>query len=282
MEFMYSEKNKKLILLEGYKFGFQKKLADDIDCWICVKRTCKSYLKINNLNIIVDKSIIHNHEKDDEKKLNIQKLSNISKREAQEALHERPAKIIHCELAKSDIETIDAQDLYRIRKNIHTSRCSTVPKLPKKLNHGIRKPRSGRGGNKASSVVIERNPHSSFRIGTWNIRTALKAGKIEEIKEQIKNNYIGILGICETRWSGKGDYITEDFRVIHSGNDKSGKNGIAIIVQGKWKSNIMNTYHLNDRLLIVKIHAQPTDIYIIQVYFPTSNCQDVEIERMYE
>ncbi|VVC38377.1 Hypothetical protein CINCED_3A008154 [Cinara cedri] len=47
----------------------------------------------------------------------------------------------------------------------------------------------------------------------------------------------------------------EDFSVIHSGNDKSGKNGIAIIVQGKWKSNIMNTYHLNDRLLMVKIHA---------------------------
>lgn len=66
---MYSKKNKKLIVLKGYKFGFQKKLADDIGRWICTKRTCKSYLKINNLNIIVDKSIIHNHEKDDEKKI---------------------------------------------------------------------------------------------------------------------------------------------------------------------------------------------------------------------
>jgi len=149
-------------------------------------------------------------------------------------------------------------------------------------DHGIRKPRSDREGNKASSVVIKRNPCSSFCIGTWNNRTALKAGKIEDIKEQMKSSYIDILGTCETRWEGNGDYITEDFRVIHSGNDKSGKNGVAIIVQGKWKNNIINTYHLNDRLLMIKIHAQPTDIYIIQVYFPTKNSQDVEIEEMYE
>ncbi|XP_050439147.1 craniofacial development protein 2-like [Adelges cooleyi] len=149
-------------------------------------------------------------------------------------------------------------------------------------DHGIRKPRSGRGRIKASSVVIQRNPCSSFRIGTWNIRTALKPGKIEEIKDQMKHTYIDIFGICETRWGGNGDYITEDFRVIHSGNDKSGRNGVAIIVQGKWKNNIINTYHLNDRILVVKIHAQPTNIYIIQVYFPTTNSQDVEIEEMYE
>lgn len=69
-----------------------------------------------------------------------------------------------------------------------------------------------------------------------------------------------MLGICETRWGGNGDYIKDDFRVIHSENDKSGRNGVAIIVQGKRKNNIMNTYHLNNRLLMVKIHAQPTDI----------------------
>jgi hypothetical protein len=31
-------------------------LAVDITSWTCVQRTCKSYLKINNLNIIVDKT----------------------------------------------------------------------------------------------------------------------------------------------------------------------------------------------------------------------------------
>jgi len=106
--------------LNFINLDFKKKLADEIFRWICVQRTCKSYLKISNLNIIVDKSIIHNNEKDTDKNLNRQKLSNSSKRKAQEVLHEwPPKKIIRCELAKSDIETIDAQDLCRIRKNIH-------------------------------------------------------------------------------------------------------------------------------------------------------------------
>jgi hypothetical protein len=43
---MYSEKNKKLVMLDGFKFGYQKQLADDIERWICVKIKCKSYLKM--------------------------------------------------------------------------------------------------------------------------------------------------------------------------------------------------------------------------------------------
>lgn len=95
----------------------------------------------------------------------------------------------------------------------------------------------------------------------------------------MKSNYIDILSICETRWSGNGDYITEDFRVNDSVNVKSGKNGVVIIIQGKWKNNIMNTYHLNDRLLMVKIHAQPTDIYIIQVYFQQQNARMLKLKK---
>lgn len=91
----------------------------------------------------------------------------------------------------------------------------------------------------------------------------------------MKRTNIDLLDICKTRWGGNGDYIADDFTVIHSGNDKGDRNGVAIIIQGKWKNNILNTYHLNDRLLMVKIHAQPTDIYIIQVHFPTTSSQDV-------
>lgn len=55
-----------------------------------------------------------------------------------------------------------------------------------------------------------------------------------------------------------------------------------IIIQGKWKNNILNTYYVSDGLLIVKIHAQAIDIYTIQIYYPITSSQDVEIENMYE
>jgi hypothetical protein len=79
---MYSEKNKKLVVLDGFKFGYPKQLAGDIERWICVKRKCKSYLKINHLNSTVDKSIIHNHKKVSDKILNRQILSNSSKKKS--------------------------------------------------------------------------------------------------------------------------------------------------------------------------------------------------------
>lgn len=85
---------------------------------------------------------------------------------------------------------------------------------------------------------------------------------------------LDILGISEIRWPGNSDYIKNDLiRLIHSGCDKRGSKGVAVILRGKWKNNVFNTFHLQ---------AQPIDIYIIQVYFPTKNCNNEEIDIMYE
>jgi len=66
-------------------------------------------LIINSLNTNIHKSLIHNHEKYTEKNLYREILRNISKHKAQKVLHERPAKIIGCELAESYNATMDAQ-----------------------------------------------------------------------------------------------------------------------------------------------------------------------------
>lgn len=150
-------------------------------------------------------------------------------------------------------------------------------------DHGIRKPRSGRCSNKAAQVVSMRNPcKSKFNIGTWNVRTMLKPGKLDELNTQMIKADIDILGICETRWAGNGDYIRDDLRIIHSGKEKRGSSGVAIVLKGQWKGNILNTYHLSDRIIMIKIAAQPTNLYVIQVYFPTSNSTDEEIYTIYE
>lgn len=98
----------------------------------------------------------------------------------------------------------------------------------------------------------------------------------------MKRAELDILGICETRWVGNGDFTSEEFRIIHCGNEKRGKNGVALILRGKWKNNVLKTYHVNDRMMLIKIHAEPTDIYVIQVYFPISNSNDEKVENIYE
>lgn len=47
-EVMFCEKNKKLIIVDGCKFGFQKNLWDEVERWICAKRAYKCFLKLNS------------------------------------------------------------------------------------------------------------------------------------------------------------------------------------------------------------------------------------------
>jgi len=90
-----------------------------------------------------------------------------------------------------------------------------------------------------------------------------KDGKLEEVSVQMKKAELDIIGICETIWSENGDFTNEELRIIHSGNGKGERNGVVVILRGKWKKNVINTYHVNDRIRMIKLKAQPTNLYII-------------------
>uniref|UniRef100_A0A8D8Y198 Craniofacial development protein 2 n=1 Tax=Cacopsylla melanoneura TaxID=428564 RepID=A0A8D8Y198_9HEMI len=153
-------------------------------------------------------------------------------------------------------------------------------------DQGIRMPRSGNVSNEADRVVILQNPQqkqdTKFKIGTWNVRSLLKPTTLHELKEIMRNAEIDVLGLSETRWKGVGDKASDNFRIIHSGKEKQGSSGVAIILNEKWKNNVTNTYHVNDRMMMISLKAKPKDLYIIQVYFPTSRSTEEEIEEMYE
>lgn len=54
-----------------------------------------------------------------------------------------------------------------------------------------------------------------------------------------------VLGVSESRWEGMGHLVSDDHRLIFAGKEKRGSSGAATIPQGKWKSNVINTYHVN-------------------------------------
>lgn len=89
-------------------------------------------------------------------------------------------------------------------------------KIDKKRKHtntndGNRNPESSRGRrSRASQVVIQRKPghvvskKDPTRIGTWNVRTLLSSGRLE-LKQQMREKQLDVLGVCETRW-GDNDF----------------------------------------------------------------------------
>lgn len=137
---------------------------------------------------------------------------------------------------------------------------------------------SGRSRNKATQVVILRNP---CKIGTWNVCTMLPPGKLEEMKGEMMRLGLDILGLCEIRWEGSGDYWSDEYRIIYTG-EKQGSNGTAIVLNKKWGNLVENTIHHSDRITAIKIKSKPVDTFIIQVYMPTGNHSDEEIEQIYE
>ena len=120
-----------------------------------------------------------------------------------------------------------------------------------------------------------------YNIGTWNVRTMGPRGKIENVKREMRRANIKILGMSEMRWQGVGDFVSDEFRVIHAGGEK-GQRGVAVILDKTFSDRVTKIVQHSDRLILVRIAAEPVDLVIIQVYMPTTEAEDEEIDQMYE
>ena len=68
-----------------------------------------------------------------------------------------------------------------------------------------------------------------YCIGTWNVRS-MNQGKLEVVKQEMIKVNIDILGISELRWSGMGEFNSDDHYIYYCGQESLRRNGIAIIV----------------------------------------------------
>lgn len=139
---------------------------------------------------------------------------------------------------------------------------------------------SGSEVSKDPKVVNMRKP-CEIQIGTWNVRTMLRRGKLENVKREMERNRINILGLSEVRWKEEGDFMSDDVRVIYSGG-KEHRQGVAILLDKEMAKRVTNVMQCNDRMMMIKIEAEPVDIVIIQVYMPTTDHDDEEVEDIYE
>ena len=133
--------------------------------------------------------------------------------------------------------------------------------------------------HRASQVVNKRNPCQN--IGTWNVRTMRKEGKMENVKREMKKHGINALGLSEARWKDEGEFRDEGYYVVHSGSTK-GLAGVAFILDKEAAAAMVDVKVYSDRLMSVKIAADPVDVVLIQAYMPTSTQSDQEVEDIYD
>ena len=68
-----------------------------------------------------------------------------------------------------------------------------------------------------------------YCIGTWNVRS-MNQGKLEMVKQEMARANINILGISELKWTGMGEFNSDDHFIYYYGQDPLEEMGVAIIV----------------------------------------------------
>ena len=118
-------------------------------------------------------------------------------------------------------------------------------------------------------------------MATWNVRTLYQPGKLDNFLQKMKNMNVDIMGISEVRWNDAGQFGKDNFIMVYSGKD-SHTNGVGIIMKKEIYKSMIGWWPINDRMMMIKISAQPFNINIIQLYAPTSTHKDEEIEEFYD
>lgn len=93
---------------------------------------------------------------------------------------------------------------------------------------------------------------------------------------------IDILGISEVRWTGMGEFATDDYMVYYSGHENQRINGVALIVSNRVRNTIMGCNFKTDRMMSVRFQGQPFNITVIQIYAPTTEAEEEDIDQFYE
>ena len=110
----------------------------------------------------------------------------------------------------------------------------------------------------------------------------MNQGKLEVVKQEMARVNVDILGISKLRWTGMGEFTSDDHYIYFCGQESLRKNGVAIIVNKRVPNAVLGCNLKNDRIISVHFQGKPFNIMVIQVYALTSNAKEAEVEWFYE
>ena len=105
---------------------------------------------------------------------------------------------------------------------------------------------------------------------------------LEVVKQEMARMNINILGISELKWTGMGKFNSDDHYIYYCGQESLRRNGGAIMVNKRVQNAVLGCNLKNYRMISVHFQDKPFNITVIQVYAPTSNAEEAEVEQFYE
>ena len=120
-----------------------------------------------------------------------------------------------------------------------------------------------------------------YCIGTQNV-TSMNQGKLEVVKQEMAGVNVDILGISELKWTGMGEFNSDDHYIYYCGQESFRRNGVAIMVNKRVQNAVLACNLENNRMISIRFQGKPFNITVIQIYAPISNAEEAEVEQFYE
>ena len=90
-----------------------------------------------------------------------------------------------------------------------------------------------------------------YCIGTWNVRS-MNQGKLEVVKQEMARVNVHIPGISELKWTGMGEFNSDDHYIYYCGQESPRRNGVAIMVNKRVQNSVLGCNLKNDRMISVR------------------------------
>ena len=110
----------------------------------------------------------------------------------------------------------------------------------------------------------------------------MNQGKLEVVKQEMARVNVDILGISKLKWTGMGEFNSDDHDIYYCEQESLRRNGVAIMINKRVRNAVLGCNLKNDRMISVHFQGKPFNIMVIQAYAPTSNTEEAEVERFYE
>ena len=110
----------------------------------------------------------------------------------------------------------------------------------------------------------------------------MNQGKLKVVKEEMARVNVDILGISELKWTGMGEFNSDDHYIYYCWQGCLRRNEVAIIVNQRVRNAVLGCSLQNDRMISVRFQGKPFNITVIQVCTLTSDAEEAEVERLYE
>ena len=95
-----------------------------------------------------------------------------------------------------------------------------------------------------------------YFIGTWNVRS-MSQGKLQVVKQEMAKVNVNILGVSKLKWTGMGEFNSDDHYIYYCGQESLRRNGVAIMVNKRVRNAVLGCNLKNDRMICVRFQGKP-------------------------